>query len=224
MTELGTQLENPAPALREVDKLERHRGTLTAEITRLEKEYMAASLLDNITEAHVEKFLAGIAENMEEMDREALKDSLPTRSATNAGSTTASVSICGIKWRPQGDALSGVHCGASPASCGSGPPAGDANHKTSPRAPRSAIGNSRPGAVCYQSPTNKPVDTVCGHSSPASDRLPPTQLGHSRFAAQADAPRWNVRISVSASFTPRHVCRAAHAHNYLIQRDLPIPA
>ena len=78
MMELGAQLENPAPALREVDTLERRRGLLAEEIARREKEYMAASLLDHVTEAHVAQFLAGIAVNMEEMDREALKDFLST--------------------------------------------------------------------------------------------------------------------------------------------------
>ena len=74
MMELGAQMENPAPALREVDTLERRRSILVEEVMRLEKEYMAASLLDCITETHVQKFLVGIAENMDETDREAMKD------------------------------------------------------------------------------------------------------------------------------------------------------
>jgi site-specific DNA recombinase len=78
MMELGSQMENPAPALREVDMLERRRNLLAEEVTRLEKEYMAASLLDCITETHVQKFLVGIAENMDEMDREAMKDFITT--------------------------------------------------------------------------------------------------------------------------------------------------
>lgn len=78
MMELASQLENPAPALREVDKLEARRGALAAEICRLEQEYVAASLLDNITESHVERFLRGVAANMEELDRESLKDFLST--------------------------------------------------------------------------------------------------------------------------------------------------
>lgn len=78
MMELGAQMENPAPALREVDTLERRRNIVAEEITRIEKEYMAASLLDCITETHVQKFLVGIAENMDEMDREAMKDFITT--------------------------------------------------------------------------------------------------------------------------------------------------
>ncbi len=78
MMELGAQMENPAPALREVDTLEKRRSILVEEVTRLEKEYMAASLLDCITETHVQKFLVGIAENMDEMDREAMKDFITT--------------------------------------------------------------------------------------------------------------------------------------------------
>ena len=112
MKEMATGLENPAPALREVDKLERARNALLSEINRQETEYTAASMLNNISEAKIEKFLRGIAENMESLSREALKDFLAnvigrvileTRLLTNARSTTALASIWGIRWRPQGD-------------------------------------------------------------------------------------------------------------------------
>ncbi|MBK9132469.1 MAG: recombinase family protein [Gammaproteobacteria bacterium] len=76
LMEMATQMDTPAPALRQVEKLEGTRLTLADEIERQEKEYTAASLLDNITETHVERFLGGIAENMEIMDREGLKDFL----------------------------------------------------------------------------------------------------------------------------------------------------
>ena len=76
MMEMASDLENPAPALREVDKLERARNALLSEIGRLETEYTAASMLDNISEAKIELFLRGIAENMESLSREALKDFL----------------------------------------------------------------------------------------------------------------------------------------------------
>jgi site-specific DNA recombinase len=76
MLEMASDLENPAPALREVDKLERARNALLSEIGRLETEYTAASMLDNISEAKIELFLRGIAENMESLSREALKDFL----------------------------------------------------------------------------------------------------------------------------------------------------
>ena len=67
MIEMATGLENPAPAIREVDKLERTRNALLSEINRLETEYTAASMLDNISEAKIEQFLCGIAENMESL-------------------------------------------------------------------------------------------------------------------------------------------------------------
>ncbi len=74
--EMATGLENPAPALREVDKLECTRNALLSEINRLETEYSAASMFDNISEAKIEQFLCGIAENMESLSQDALKDFL----------------------------------------------------------------------------------------------------------------------------------------------------
>ena len=76
MMEMASTLENPAPALREVDKLERARNALLSEVRRLESEYTAAAMLDDISEAKIERFLGGIAENMETLSREALKDFL----------------------------------------------------------------------------------------------------------------------------------------------------
>lgn len=76
MMEMASNLKDPAPALREVDKLECDRNALLSEIGRLETEYTAASMLDNISEAKIEQFLRGIAENMESLSREALKDFL----------------------------------------------------------------------------------------------------------------------------------------------------
>ncbi|HEB86111.1 MAG TPA: hypothetical protein ENI68_03710 [Gammaproteobacteria bacterium] len=76
MMEMASSLKDPAPALREVDKLECERNALLSEIGRLETEYTAASMLNNISEAKIEQFLRGIAENMESLSREALKDFL----------------------------------------------------------------------------------------------------------------------------------------------------
>ncbi len=76
MMEMASNLKDPAPALREVDKLECDRNALLSEIGRLETEYTAASMLDNISEAKIKRFLRGIAENMESLSREALKDFL----------------------------------------------------------------------------------------------------------------------------------------------------
>ncbi len=76
MMEMASDLENPAPALREVDKLERVRNALLSEIRHLETEYTAASMFDDVSESKIEQFLRGIAENMESLSREALKDFL----------------------------------------------------------------------------------------------------------------------------------------------------
>jgi myosin heavy subunit len=78
MMEMASDLENPAPALREVDKLERARNALLSEIRHLESEYTAASMLEDVTEAKIEQFLRGIAKNMESLSRESLKDFLST--------------------------------------------------------------------------------------------------------------------------------------------------
>ena len=76
MMVMASNLEDPGPALREVDKLERIRNALLAEIRRLETEYTAASMLDDISEAKIEQFLYGISEDMESLSRESLKDFL----------------------------------------------------------------------------------------------------------------------------------------------------
>jgi hypothetical protein len=74
MMEMASGLENPAPALREVDKLELTRTAQLCEIKRLETEYTAASTLDAISEAQIGQFLHGIAENMDSLSRESVKD------------------------------------------------------------------------------------------------------------------------------------------------------
>ena len=76
MMEMASDLENPAPALREVDKLERARNALLSEIRHLETEYTAASSIDDISESKIKQFLRGVAESMESLSREALKDIL----------------------------------------------------------------------------------------------------------------------------------------------------
>ena len=47
-----------------------------SEIWRLEAEYTAASMLGDITEVKIERFLHGIAESRNSLSREALKDFL----------------------------------------------------------------------------------------------------------------------------------------------------
>ena len=76
MMQMASTLENPAPALREVDSMERTRNTLLSEIRRLEKEYTAASMLNDISAPKIERFLSGIVENIDTLSREALKDFL----------------------------------------------------------------------------------------------------------------------------------------------------
>jgi hypothetical protein len=76
MMGMASELENPSPALREVDKLERARNALLSEIRRLETEYTAASMLGDISESKIEHFLRGIAESMDSLSREALNDFL----------------------------------------------------------------------------------------------------------------------------------------------------
>lgn len=61
MMVMASSQEDPSPALREVDKLERSRNALLAEIRCLEAEYTAASMLDDISETKIERFLQGIA-------------------------------------------------------------------------------------------------------------------------------------------------------------------
>ena len=76
MMGMASELENPAPALREVDELERTRNALLSEIRHLETEYTAASMLDDISEAKIKQFLHGIAENINSLSNESLKDFL----------------------------------------------------------------------------------------------------------------------------------------------------
>ncbi len=47
-----------------------------SEIGRLETEYTAASMFNDISEDKIKRFLNGVAENMESLNREALKDLL----------------------------------------------------------------------------------------------------------------------------------------------------
>jgi site-specific DNA recombinase len=78
MINMASQLENPAPALREVDELEAQRGVMKKELGRLEMEYSANAVLANITEDQIGDMLKGISQDMKEMDKEILKDQLST--------------------------------------------------------------------------------------------------------------------------------------------------
>ncbi len=68
------QLENPGPALRMVDDLEKERAALAAEIHRQEQaQQQTLALMD---EAMIRQFLEGLAETLEHTDRETIKDAL----------------------------------------------------------------------------------------------------------------------------------------------------
>jgi hypothetical protein len=68
------QLENPGPALRMVDDLEKERAALAAEIHRQEQEQQPTLAL--MDEAMIRQFLEGLAETLEHTDRETIKDAL----------------------------------------------------------------------------------------------------------------------------------------------------
>lgn len=73
---MATQLEDGAPALREIENLERERKGLEADIKRLETEYMARQALAKITRADVKRMLSLVLDDLKSMDRESLKDML----------------------------------------------------------------------------------------------------------------------------------------------------
>ena len=76
MMGMASELENPAPALREIDKLEQARNAQLSEISRLEAEYTAASMLDDISETKIEQFLQGLSEDIDSLSKESLKEFL----------------------------------------------------------------------------------------------------------------------------------------------------
>jgi site-specific DNA recombinase len=73
---MAAQLEDAAPALREIEKLERERKGLDADIKRLEKEYMASQAMGKITREDIKQMLSGLLFELRAMDRETLKDML----------------------------------------------------------------------------------------------------------------------------------------------------
>ena len=76
MMELAAGMEEPAAALREVDKLERARAEAAAELVRAEREHAAASALAGVTEDQVAAMLAGIADDLRAADRGQVKELL----------------------------------------------------------------------------------------------------------------------------------------------------
>lgn len=67
MLELAAGLNDPAPALREIDKLEKQRTSLAAELAQLEREQEALDTLKKITEKDVRRVLSGVLEDMATM-------------------------------------------------------------------------------------------------------------------------------------------------------------
>ncbi|MCP5159951.1 MAG: recombinase family protein [Gammaproteobacteria bacterium] len=73
---LAVQLENSAPALRLVDDLEKERAALAAEIVRQEQIHAQQTTFAVMDEGAIRAFLQGLAETLEQADREAMKDAL----------------------------------------------------------------------------------------------------------------------------------------------------
>lgn len=73
---LAPRLEDPAPALREVDRLERERRRISAEVDRLARERAAATALANITEAAVREVIVELRSDLAGDDRARMKDRL----------------------------------------------------------------------------------------------------------------------------------------------------
>lgn len=74
--ELSSQLEDPAPALREVEKLERERKVLQERIESLDVDYQNRSHLKSLTLESVQTMLKGVANRLNELDRGTLRHTL----------------------------------------------------------------------------------------------------------------------------------------------------
>lgn len=76
--DMASELDTPGPILRKVDELERERKLMAAEISRLEANDQQAEEANNLNEASVSRMLNTLANELQEYDREALKDFLGT--------------------------------------------------------------------------------------------------------------------------------------------------
>ncbi len=74
--DMASQLETPGPVLRKVDGLEQERKRLANAIARFEEEDRQSTAATALTEANVAKMLATLADELQECDREAMKDFL----------------------------------------------------------------------------------------------------------------------------------------------------
>lgn len=74
--DLAEGLQDPGPALRKIDELEKRRKELEGEIRIIEAEYTAAAVLAGITEDAVARMLNNYAGDIDRLDRERFKDIL----------------------------------------------------------------------------------------------------------------------------------------------------
>jgi DNA invertase Pin-like site-specific DNA recombinase len=71
---LASDLADPGPALREVDRLEAERKVAAADIAALKRERAAAAAMAGINEESVSELLADMANRLATVDRERIKD------------------------------------------------------------------------------------------------------------------------------------------------------
>jgi len=74
--DMAAGLENPSPAYRKVDELERERAALLRRIVEWEKDDETAQALVNVTESQVRAMLRNLADEMRRYDPAELKDFL----------------------------------------------------------------------------------------------------------------------------------------------------
>lgn len=74
MMALAAQMEEAAPALREIEALERQRSLALAEINRLEQEYRQADALRDTGADDIRRLLSTVVDNMASMSADYLKD------------------------------------------------------------------------------------------------------------------------------------------------------
>lgn len=76
MVRIAGELEDPDPALREIDAMERERKVLLGELEMLDREREAAEVMAKVTPATVTALLEEITARMTGLDRDQLKDFL----------------------------------------------------------------------------------------------------------------------------------------------------
>jgi DNA invertase Pin-like site-specific DNA recombinase len=74
MADLASEAERPRPFLEKIDELERQREKITVELCDLEEQQQAAEVFRAISEKDVRNLLASLAEHLQVIDREALKE------------------------------------------------------------------------------------------------------------------------------------------------------